>query len=126
MNDIMSLGMHRMWKTKFVEMMQIKNNFKILDMAGGTGDVALEISRQHPAKKIDITIADCSSKMLTCCKEKLRNANAYCNLNYIWHTSVCPRALMQKNLNSEHAQTQNISLIIKKRKIDYLHFNILF
>jgi len=80
MNDIMSLGMHRMWKTKFVEMMHIKNNFKILDMAGGTGDVALEISRQHPAKKIDITIADCSSKMLTCCKEKLRNSNAYSSI----------------------------------------------
>ena len=40
MNDIMSLGTHRMWKKNLVSWINPKKNNKILDVASGTGDIA--------------------------------------------------------------------------------------
>ena len=40
MNDLMSLGMHRLWKKRFVEIINIKNNDVILDVGSGSGDIA--------------------------------------------------------------------------------------
>lgn len=40
MNDIMSLGMHRLWKEKMVSNVNFKKHSKVLDIAGGTGDIA--------------------------------------------------------------------------------------
>ncbi|MBS0272400.1 MAG: class I SAM-dependent methyltransferase [Proteobacteria bacterium] len=43
MNDLMSLGLHRLWKRKFVESLPIHHNGVYLDVAGGTGDIAQAI-----------------------------------------------------------------------------------
>ena len=43
MNDLMSFGMHRLWKKRFVEIMDIKKNEVILDVGSGSGDIASEI-----------------------------------------------------------------------------------
>ena len=40
MNDIMSLGVHRVWKEKFVDWMNPQPNTKLIDVASGTGDIA--------------------------------------------------------------------------------------
>ena len=40
MNDAMSLGIHRCWKDWFVQELNPRNETKMLDMAGGTGDIA--------------------------------------------------------------------------------------
>ena len=48
MNDVMSLGSHRLWKKEFVKLMNVKKNESILDMASGTGDIAKIIC--HPIK----------------------------------------------------------------------------
>ena len=40
MNDIMSLGIHRIWKQKLIDWMSPKNNDHLVDMASGTGDIA--------------------------------------------------------------------------------------
>lgn len=37
MNDVMSAGIHRLWKQHFVHQLKLKSGMKILDMAGGTG-----------------------------------------------------------------------------------------
>lgn len=52
MNDIMSLGYHRLWKKEFVKLMNVKNNESIIDMASGTGDIAKIISRNYNYRKI--------------------------------------------------------------------------
>ena len=39
MNDLMSLGIHRVWKREFVRMMAPRPNLRLLDLAGGTGDI---------------------------------------------------------------------------------------
>lgn len=43
MNDLMSLGLHRVWKTRFVESLPLREGGTYLDVAGGTGDIAQAI-----------------------------------------------------------------------------------
>ena len=40
MNDVMSLGIHRIWKDKFIDWMNPSRNSSLIDVASGTGDIA--------------------------------------------------------------------------------------
>ena len=60
MNDAMSVGMHRLWKDKFVRRVKPRAGEAILDMAGGTGDIAFRMS----ASGADITVSDINQDML--------------------------------------------------------------
>ena len=60
MNDAMSGGMHRLWKDRFVARVKPRAGERILDMAGGTGDIAFRMKR-HGA---DVTVADINPAML--------------------------------------------------------------
>ena len=46
MNDLMSGGMHRLWKERFVNRVKPRAGEEILDVAGGTGDVAFRMARR--------------------------------------------------------------------------------
>lgn len=52
MNDIMSLGSHRVWKKEFVKIINAKQNEIILDMSSGTGDIARLICDHNEYKQI--------------------------------------------------------------------------
>ena len=60
MNDAMSGGMHRLWKDRFVNRMKPRAGEMILDMAGGTGDIAFRM-QAHDAL---VTVADINPDML--------------------------------------------------------------
>jgi demethylmenaquinone methyltransferase/2-methoxy-6-polyprenyl-1,4-benzoquinol methylase len=60
MNDLMSGGMHRLWKDRFVARVKPRAGEAILDMAGGTGDVAFRMARRGAA----VTVADINADML--------------------------------------------------------------
>ena len=60
MNDAMSGGMHRLWKDRFVRRVKPRTGEQILDMAGGTGDIAF---RMAPSEA-HITVADINPNML--------------------------------------------------------------
>ncbi|HUQ13961.1 MAG TPA: class I SAM-dependent methyltransferase [Novosphingobium sp.] len=60
MNDAMSGGMHRLWKDRFVRRVKPREGERILDMAGGTGDIAF---RMAPSGA-EITVADINQDML--------------------------------------------------------------
>ena len=60
MNDAMSLGMHRLWKDKFVRRVKPRNGETILDMAGGTGDIAFRLAKAGAA----VTVSDINQDML--------------------------------------------------------------
>ena len=47
MNDLMSLGMHRLWKKRFVEIIDPKENDNVLDVGSGSGDIASEILKEN-------------------------------------------------------------------------------
>ena len=46
MNDLMSGGLHRVWKAFAVSQAGIRKGFRVLDVAGGTGDLALSFARE--------------------------------------------------------------------------------
>lgn len=63
MNDLMSLGVHRLWKNQFVALIAPRAGENILDLAGGTGDIALRLHRRSGGKSA-ITICDYNVAML--------------------------------------------------------------
>ena len=52
MNDLMSLGTHRLWKKELIELINVQNNQKIIDVGSGTGDIGLKISSLNTSAKI--------------------------------------------------------------------------
>ena len=60
MNDAMSLGMHRLWKDRFVRAVKPQPGEAILDMAGGTGDIAFRMA----TRGAEVTVADINQDML--------------------------------------------------------------
>ncbi|MBO9518382.1 MAG: class I SAM-dependent methyltransferase [Porphyrobacter sp.] len=60
MNDAMSGGMHRLWKDQFVRRVKPQPGEAILDMAGGTGDIAFRMAARGAA----VTVADINQEML--------------------------------------------------------------
>ena len=66
MNDLMSGGLHRRWKDMFVGRVRPRNGQHILDMAGGTGDVAFRLAGRGAI----VTVADINQEMLDVGKER--------------------------------------------------------
>jgi demethylmenaquinone methyltransferase / 2-methoxy-6-polyprenyl-1,4-benzoquinol methylase len=66
MNDLMSGGMHRLWKDRFVSRVKPRSGEEILDMAGGTGDVAFCMARRGA----QVTVADINADMLDVGKQR--------------------------------------------------------
>jgi demethylmenaquinone methyltransferase/2-methoxy-6-polyprenyl-1,4-benzoquinol methylase len=66
MNDLMSAGVHRLWKDEFVAWLNPQPGSAILDVAGGTGDIAFRIAARLRAKggAAKITVCDVSEAML--------------------------------------------------------------
>ncbi|WP_118857014.1 class I SAM-dependent methyltransferase [Sphingomonas mesophila] len=60
MNDLMSGGLHRGWKDRFVERVKPRSGETMLDMAGGTGDIAFRLARRGAL----VTVADINPDML--------------------------------------------------------------
>ena len=68
MNDLMSGGMHRLWKDRFVARVKPRPGEDILDMAGGTGDVAFRMARRGAR----VTVADINPDMLEVGRERAK------------------------------------------------------
>ncbi len=79
MNDLMSFGLHRLWKRQFIRMCEIVSIKNVLDIACGTGDISLNIVRQNPSVKL--TCLDPNKEMIEICKQKLIN-NGYTSFEY--------------------------------------------
>ena len=63
MNDVMSGGIHRIWKDKFVAQVKPRAGQKILDVAGGTGDIAFRMYKRTGGEA-EITVSDINESML--------------------------------------------------------------
>ncbi|MGQ0742004.1 MAG: class I SAM-dependent methyltransferase [Alphaproteobacteria bacterium] len=62
MNDLMSAGLHRLWKDMFVDWLNPQNGWTVVDAAGGTGDIAFRVARRAPGA--DIAVCDINPEML--------------------------------------------------------------
>jgi demethylmenaquinone methyltransferase/2-methoxy-6-polyprenyl-1,4-benzoquinol methylase len=68
MNDLMSGGLHRLWKDRFAARVKPRPGEQILDMAGGTGDVAFRMARRGA----HVTVADINADMLSVGMERAK------------------------------------------------------
>ncbi len=67
MNDLMSGGVHRLWKDALVDVLNPRPGERFLDVAGGTGDIAFRIARRQMARgaaQPDVTVCDINTAML--------------------------------------------------------------
>ena len=74
MNDIMSLGIHRVWKKKFIDWMNPQPETKLIDVASGTGDIAKLFSNKIKNSG-QIICVEPNSQMLNKGKKKLKKYN---------------------------------------------------
>ena len=82
MNDLMSLGIHRIWKRIAVDWLRPRPGHKVLDLAGGTGDLTkLILKKIGPTGQI--TLSDINAAMLTAGKERLLDEGIYKNVTYL-------------------------------------------
>ena len=73
MNELISLGQHRIVKRKSLKMLEIKPHSKILDACCGTGDLGVLIKKEEPLA--DITGIDFSEKMLSIARNRIESIN---------------------------------------------------
>ncbi|QDY70168.1 bifunctional demethylmenaquinone methyltransferase/2-methoxy-6-polyprenyl-1,4-benzoquinol methylase UbiE [Qingshengfaniella alkalisoli] len=62
MNDVMSMGIHRIWKNAMMDWLAPRNGQHLLDMAGGTGDIAFRFLNRAPNSSV--TVCDMTESML--------------------------------------------------------------
>lgn len=81
LNRLLSLGIDRRWRKHAVRLVKVPADGKVLDVATGTGDVALEIARTTPAS-VKIFGADFSSEMIRLGKEKIASTPYANRINF--------------------------------------------
>lgn len=82
MNDLMSFGIHRLWKRFTIDCAGVRPGQRILDIAGGTGDLTAKFSRLV-GKDGQVVLADINDSMLKVGREKLRNRGLIDNISYV-------------------------------------------
>ncbi len=82
MNDLMSMGIHRIWKRFTIDCSGVRRGQRVLDLAGGTGDLTAKFSRLV-GESGEVVLADINSSMLKMGREKLRNLGIAGNVSYV-------------------------------------------
>jgi demethylmenaquinone methyltransferase/2-methoxy-6-polyprenyl-1,4-benzoquinol methylase len=93
MNDAMSLGLHRLWKEKMYTVSKLQDSEEILDIATGTGDIAIKFLKKRG--NIKLTCLDENSEMLQLCKDRLIDNGFIKNIKFI--NSAIEDAQLDKN-----------------------------
>jgi demethylmenaquinone methyltransferase/2-methoxy-6-polyprenyl-1,4-benzoquinol methylase len=89
MNDLMSLGIHRVWKRYFVATAQVKRGDRVLDLAGGTGDIALllrdRVLRQAQDARDQgcIVLGDINGAMLRVGRDRMTDMGKVAGFEYV-------------------------------------------
>ena len=82
MNDLMSFGVHRLWKRFCVHLAQLKPGSEILDLACGTGDLAA-LMKQTSAADCHIVMCDLNESMLKSGRDKLSDKGLINGIDYV-------------------------------------------
>jgi demethylmenaquinone methyltransferase/2-methoxy-6-polyprenyl-1,4-benzoquinol methylase len=82
MNDLMSMGVHRLWKRFAIDCSGVRAGQKVLDIAGGTGDLTAKFSRLVGPTG-NVTLADINLSMLKVGRDKLRDRGLVSNIDYV-------------------------------------------
>lgn len=82
MNDLMSMGIHRLWKRYTIDCSGVRAGHKVLDLAGGTGDLTAKFSR-IVGETGQVVLADINDAMLKVGRTKLRDLGVVGNVQYV-------------------------------------------
>ena len=88
MNDLMSLGVHRLWKRDFAANSGIGLGDKVLDLAGGTGDIAALLSKRVGING-QIVLSDINEAMLNVGRQRLEDQGIANNIRYAIANAEC-------------------------------------
>lgn len=121
MNDLMSAGLHRLWKTFTIAQAGVRPGFKVLDIAGGTGDLAKAFARQAgPTGEVWLT--DINESMLRVGRDRLLNKGVLtpvclCDAEHIPfpdnHFDVVTVAFGLRNMTHKEAALKEMHRVVK-------------
>ncbi|MFK7160620.1 bifunctional demethylmenaquinone methyltransferase/2-methoxy-6-polyprenyl-1,4-benzoquinol methylase UbiE [Marinospirillum sp. MEB164] len=82
MNDMMSMGIHRLWKKFTIELSGARPGQRILDIAGGTGDLTMQFSRLV-GRQGEVILADINASMLKVGRDRLLDRGYTGNIRFV-------------------------------------------
>jgi len=82
MNDLMSLGIHRVWKRYFVATAPVAPGDRVLDLAGGTGDIAA-LLRPRVGQSGTVVLGDINAGMLSVGRDRMTDRGVVAGLEYV-------------------------------------------
>ncbi|UOF93736.1 MAG: bifunctional demethylmenaquinone methyltransferase/2-methoxy-6-polyprenyl-1,4-benzoquinol methylase UbiE [Bordetella sp.] len=121
MNDLMSLGLHRLWKLFVINQAYIRPGMKILDIAGGTGDLA-KIFAKKVGSTGEVWLTDINDAMLYIGRDRLINSGIIipvvaCDAEYLpfpskYFDRVCV-AFGLRNMTNKDVALQELTRVLK-------------
>lgn len=81
MNDLMSLGIHRLWKKTAIDLLGVRCGHVVLDLAGGTGDLTAKISEKM-GDRGKVILSDVNSSMLSIGRDRMIDRGLCGNIFY--------------------------------------------
>ncbi len=88
MNDLMSMGIHRLWKRQTIELSGVRTGNKVLDLAGGTGDLTMKFS-EIVGPEGQVVLADINDSMIKVGRDRLIDKGIVGNVNYVQANAEC-------------------------------------
>ncbi|QRN02459.1 bifunctional demethylmenaquinone methyltransferase/2-methoxy-6-polyprenyl-1,4-benzoquinol methylase UbiE [Legionella sp. MW5194] len=82
MNDLMSLGIHHVWKRFAIELSQVREGQVVLDLAGGSGDLTRLLSKKAGPKG-QVILADINDAMIDVGRNRLLDEGLFNNIHYV-------------------------------------------
>jgi len=88
MNDLMSMGVHRIWKRLTIESSGVRPSHKVLDIAGGTGDLTMQFSKRV-GDQGQVILADINASMLNVGRDRLIDKGYGNNIEFVQANAEC-------------------------------------
>ena len=88
MNDFMSMGVHRLWKKYTIETSGVRPGHRVLDLAGGTGDLAKQFSKKVGSRG-QVVLSDINASMLAEGRSRMIDAGVSNNLEFVQANAEC-------------------------------------
>lgn len=123
MNDVMSFGIHRFWKRYTIEVAGARPSMKVLDLAGGTGDLTAKFSHLV-GDNGEVVLADINDSMLKVGRTKLRDRGIVNNVSYVQanaealpfpdnHFDIITIAFGLRNVTDKDAALRSMNRVLK-------------
>ncbi|MDA1342365.1 MAG: bifunctional demethylmenaquinone methyltransferase/2-methoxy-6-polyprenyl-1,4-benzoquinol methylase UbiE [Proteobacteria bacterium] len=88
MNDLMSMGVHRIWKRIAVQLSNVRKGEQVLDLAGGTGDLTA-LFEKRVGEEGNVVLADINAQMLRTGRNRLIDRGLIGNVQYAQVNAEC-------------------------------------